>query len=125
MLALADTSFLYAAVDRNDLNHKKASGFLKDNEKLTYVIPFSTLLQTSNLIGRMISGQAEMVFMENIIKNFNIEMHEHGDIERAFQILEHYRLEIMKLIFMKHCLYICEGLVQTIFLLSGRKYIRS
>lgn len=95
MLAVADTSFLYAAVDKNDLNHKKASGFLKDNEKLTYVIPFSTLLQASSLIERMISRQAEMVFMENIIKNFNIEMHEHGDIGRAFQILEYYRgLEI-------------------------------
>ena len=90
MLAVADTSFLYAAVDKNDLNHKKASVFLKDNPHLTYVIPFSTVVQVSKLIGIMISRQTEIVFMENIIKNFNIEMHEHSDVSRAFQILEHY-----------------------------------
>ena len=90
MLAITDTSFLYAVVDKNDLNHKKASGFLNDNAQLAYVIPFSTVLQVSRLIGKMISRQTEILFMENIIKNFNIEMHKHDDIRRAFQILEYY-----------------------------------
>ena len=90
MLAITDSSFLYAVVDKNDVNHKKASAFLRDNTQLTYVVPSSVVLQTSRVIGAMISRQIEILFMKNIIKNFNIEMHEHGDIVRAFQILEHY-----------------------------------
>ncbi|HAX17469.1 MAG TPA: hypothetical protein DCY00_02590 [Actinobacteria bacterium] len=89
MLAVTDTSFIYAVVDKNDQNHKKASGFLNDNADLAYVIPFSTMLQASRLIGSLISRQTEIVFMENIIKNFNIEMNEHDDIARAFHILEY------------------------------------
>jgi len=90
LLAITDSSFLYAVVDKNDVNHKKASAFLRDNTQLTYVVPSSVVLQTSRVIGAMISRQIEILFMKNIIKNFNIEMHEHGDIVRAFQILEHY-----------------------------------
>ena len=95
MLVITETSFLYAVVDKNDLNYKIASGFLKNNPELTYVIPFSTLLQVSSLIGNIISRKTQMLFLKNIKKNFNIEMHEHCDIERAFQIYEYcYGLNI-------------------------------
>ncbi len=89
MLVIADASFLYAAVDTNDLNHKKASDFFRDETSLTLVIPFSTVLQTGRLIRSVISQKTEMLFLDKIIKNFNIEMHVHDDIVRAFQILEY------------------------------------
>lgn len=87
MLVIADTSFLYAAVDTNDLNHKKASDFFREDAGFTIIIPFSTILQTGRLIGNVISPKTEMLFLNKIITNFNIEMHIHDDIIRAVEIL--------------------------------------
>ena len=91
MLAVTDASFLYAVVDKNDSNHKKASGFLRDNTHLTFVAPFSTVLQAGRLIRSLISRQTEILFLDNMIKSFNIEMHTHDDIVRAFQILSYHQ----------------------------------
>jgi len=124
LLVMTETSFLYAVVDKNDLNHKKASGFLKNNPELTYVIPLSTLIQVSRLISNMISKQTQMLFLKNIINNFNIEMHQHCDIERASQIYEYCYGLNMNDIDLSEALFIsvCERL-KTNNILTFREYV--
>jgi len=57
---------------------------------LTYVIPFSVILEVSDFIDLNISKEVEILFLKKIVKNFNIEFIENNDIERAIDILERY-----------------------------------
>jgi predicted nucleic acid-binding protein len=57
---------------------------------LTYVIPFSAILEVCDFIDLNISKEVEILFLKKIVKNFNIEFIENNDIERATDILERY-----------------------------------
>lgn len=90
LIVLTDKSFLIAAVDKSNKNHKRAANYLNKNSSLTYVIPFSVILEVSDFIDLNISKEVEILFLKKIVKNFNIEFIENNDIERAIDILERY-----------------------------------
>ncbi|MHB8276401.1 MAG: type II toxin-antitoxin system VapC family toxin [Candidatus Humimicrobiaceae bacterium] len=94
-MVLTDTSFLIATVDKSDKNHRRAADYLNKNSSLTYVIAFTTVQEVCNLINLNISREVEILFLNEVIKNFNIELIENADIERAADILDRYiNLEI-------------------------------
>ena len=88
LIVLADKSFLIAAVDKSNKNHKRAADYLNKNSRLTYVIPFSVILEVCDFIDLNISKEVEILFLKKVVKNFNIEFIENIDIERATDIFE-------------------------------------
>lgn len=90
MLAIIDSSFLYAVVDKNNKNHEKAAQFLNDNPNFTYVIPFSILQETCEIIDYEIAKQVAVKFLKEVLKTFHIELHEHKDLIRAIELIDYY-----------------------------------
>ncbi|MHB1377380.1 MAG: type II toxin-antitoxin system VapC family toxin [Candidatus Humimicrobiaceae bacterium] len=87
---MADKSFLIAAVDKSNINHKRAADYLNKNTGLTYVIPFPVIPEVCDFINLNISKEVEILFLKEVVKNFHIELIENNDIERATEILERY-----------------------------------
>jgi len=90
LIVLADKSFLIAAVDKKDKNHKRAAAYLNKNTRLIYVIPFSVIPEVCDFINLNISKEVELLFLKEVVKNFHIELVENNDIERATEIFERY-----------------------------------
>jgi predicted nucleic acid-binding protein len=90
LIVLVDKSFLIAAVDKSNKNHREAAGYLNKNSSLTYVIPLPSMLEACELIGSDISKEVEILFLKKALMDFSIELIENNDIERAIDIFEKY-----------------------------------
>jgi len=94
VIVIIETSFLYALVDKNDKNHKKAAALIQEKASgCTFVVPFICIQKTCQLINANMSGNVEYAFLNGVLKDFNIEFANHEDLARSLEIMARYEKE--------------------------------
>ncbi|MGC2112356.1 MAG: PIN domain-containing protein [Candidatus Korobacteraceae bacterium] len=68
---LADTGPLYAAVDPDDIHHRRAHDDLKRlaREKRAVIVPYPTLLEAHSLVMRRLGRATASVWLDEILKS--------------------------------------------------------
>lgn len=68
---LADTGPLYAAVDPDDIHHRRAHDDLKRlaREKRDVIVPYPTLLEAHSLVMRRLGRATASVWLDEILKS--------------------------------------------------------
>lgn len=87
MAILADTGFLFALLDRDDIHHQEAAGLLK-RDREAVVVPAVVLPEVCYLAQKYLGADVEVSFLKGLLQgDFALEWGEAADLKRAVEIL--------------------------------------
>lgn len=87
MAILADTGFLFALLDADDVHHREAAGLIKGGHEAV-VVPAVVLPEVCHLARKFLGARAEVAFLRGLLQGeFALEWGEPSDLKRAVDIL--------------------------------------